>query len=563
MVLDMEDDRHLSVLSGERLNGGEQRDRERQSGHEVSRRVRHVRFPLLHREAGNGAQKVNRPENGLKLAAMPTHPAGITQLLVAWGHGDEAALNRMIPLVHRELQQIARRCMGGERGGHSLQPTALVNEAYLRLVDVQQMNWQNRAHFLAMAARLMRRILVDHARSKGYAKRGGGAARMTLDDALVVPNEPGRDLVALDDALEALATGGRAQEPHDRAQIFRRAERGGDRCGVRRVARHREARLAARESVAAARAAWGRRHEGSSTRDIESRTASAPRGTTMHADRWRRVQELYHAAYERPVHARGAFLDEACAGDATLREEVESLLAQPVSADESLERAARGVALPTTPRSFAAGTRLGPYEIAGPLGAGGMGEVYRARDSQLNRDVALKVLPELFALDPDRLARFRREAQILASLNHPNIGAIYGLEDTDGIRALVLELVDGPTLADRIAQGPIPLHDALRIARQMCEALAAAHEQGVIHRDLKPANIKLRPDGTVKVLDFGLAKVFVGDGSEADLALTHRHAEWDAGRGDPRDGRLHEPGAGARSDGRHAHRHLGVRLRAR
>ena len=145
-----------------------------------------------------------------------------------------------------------------------------------------------------------------------------------------------------------------------------------------------------------------------------------------------------------------------------------------------------------------------------------MGEVYRARDSQLNRDVALKVLPELSALDPDRLARFRREAQVLASLNHPNIGAIYGFEHADGIHALVLELVDGPTLADRLAQGPIPLREALPIARQMCEALAAAHERGVIHRDLKPANIKLRPDGTVKVLDFGLAKVFVGDASEAD-----------------------------------------------
>ena len=205
MVLDMEDERHLSVPSGERLNGGEQRDRESKSGREVSRLVRHVRFPLLYREAENDGEKVNRPEKGLELAGMPTHPAGITQLLVAWGHGDEAALNRMIPLVHLELQQIARRCMREERGGHSLQPTALVNEAYLRLVDVQQMNWQNRAHFLAMAARLMRRILVDHARSKGCDKRGGGAARITLDDALVVPNEPGRDLVALDDALEALA----------------------------------------------------------------------------------------------------------------------------------------------------------------------------------------------------------------------------------------------------------------------------------------------------------------------------------------------------------------------
>ena len=152
------------------------------------------------------------------------------------------------------------------------------------------------------------------------------------------------------------------------------------------------------------------------------------------------------------------------------------------------------------------GTRLGPYEILGALGVGGMGEVYRARDTKLDREVAIKVLPELFVSDPERVARFQREAKTLASLNHPHIGGIYGLEDADGVRALVLELVDGPTLADRIAQGVIPLDETLAIAKQIAEALEAAHEQGIIHRDLKPANIKLRPDGAVKVLDFGLAK---------------------------------------------------------
>ncbi len=152
------------------------------------------------------------------------------------------------------------------------------------------------------------------------------------------------------------------------------------------------------------------------------------------------------------------------------------------------------------------GARLGPYQILTALGAGGMGEVYRARDPKLNRDVAIKVLPESFANDPDRLVRFQREAQVLASLNHPNIGGIYGLEEAAGVRALVLELVEGPTLADRIAQGSIPLDEALPIAKQIAEALEAAHERGIIHRDLKPANIKVRPDGTVKVLDFGLAK---------------------------------------------------------
>ena len=169
------------------------------------------------------------------------------------------------------------------------------------------------------------------------------------------------------------------------------------------------------------------------------------------------------------------------------------------------------------PVPVAAGSRLGPYEVVSPFGAGGMGEVWRARDTKLNREVALKILPEAFALDADRLARFKREAQVLASLNHPHIGAIYGFEESEGIHALVLELVDGPTLADRIAQGPIPIDDALPIAKQIAEALEAAHEQGIIHRDLKPANIKLRPDGTVKVLDFGLAKAVEAEATATQL----------------------------------------------
>ena len=152
------------------------------------------------------------------------------------------------------------------------------------------------------------------------------------------------------------------------------------------------------------------------------------------------------------------------------------------------------------------GSRLGHYNVSALIGEGGMGEVYQATDTTLNRQVALKILPEAFATDPDRLARFQREAQVLASLNHPNIAAIYGIEESGDTRALVLELVEGPTLADRIARGAIPLDEALPIAKQIAEALEAAHEAGVIHRDLKPANIKVREDGTVKVLDFGLAK---------------------------------------------------------
>src|SRR5262245_48294891 len=176
--------------------------------------------------------------------------------------------------------------------------------------------------------------------------------------------------------------------------------------------------------------------------------------------------------------------------------------------------------------TLSAGTRVGAFEILAAIGAGGMGEVYRARDLKLDRDVAIKVLPESVADDPDRIARFRREARVLASLNHPHIAAIYGLEETPGTQFLILELVEGETLAQRLKAGPLPLDDALTVARQMADALEAAHEQGIIHRDLKPANIKVRPDGTVKVLDFGLAKVLEptvatgGDGTASPTIIS-------------------------------------------
>ena len=165
------------------------------------------------------------------------------------------------------------------------------------------------------------------------------------------------------------------------------------------------------------------------------------------------------------------------------------------------------------------GTRLGAYEVTAQIGEGGMGQVYRATDTRLKRQVAIKILPPSLATDPDRLARFQREAEVLASLNHPNIAGIYGLEESGGMTALVMELVEGDDLSQRLARGAIPIDDALPIARQIADAVEAAHEQGIIHRDLKPANIKVRPDGTVKVLDFGLAKALEPAGNaSADLA---------------------------------------------
>ena len=169
---------------------------------------------------------------------------------------------------------------------------------------------------------------------------------------------------------------------------------------------------------------------------------------------------------------------------------------------------------------LAPSARLGPYEILSSIGAGGMGEVYRARDTKLGRDVAIKVLPDAFAHDTERMARFEREAQVLASLNHPNIAAIYELEESGDVRALAMELVDGPTLADRIAQGPLPLDEALDVARQIADGVEYAHEKGVIHRDLKPANIKLTADGTVKLLDFGLAKAVDEPGPQGNPSVS-------------------------------------------
>ena len=196
------------------------------------------------------------------------------------------------------------------------------------------------------------------------------------------------------------------------------------------------------------------------------------------------------------------------------------------------------------------------YRITSKLGEGGMGEVWRATDTKLGRDVAIKVLPEAFARDPDRMARFTREAQMLASLNHPNIAAIYGVEE----RALVMELVEGPTLAERIAAGPIPLDDALPIAKQIAEALEYAHERSIIHRDLKPANIKITPEARVKVLDFGLAKALSNEAAAGDPSssptLTMHGTRSDSGhRG------IYESRAGARGCSGQARRHLGFRLR--
>jgi Tol biopolymer transport system component/predicted Ser/Thr protein kinase len=244
----------------------------------------------------------------------------------------------------------------------------------------------------------------------------------------------------------------------------------------------------------------------------------------MASERWQQVERLYHLALEQEADSRVSFLARACEGDETLRQEVESLLAAAAGDDAFLEKPAVQVAA----KDFAqddlrwsmAGKTISHYRVIEKIGAGGMGSVYRASDTRLNREVAVKVLPSAFALEPDRMARFEREAQVLASLNHPGIAAIYGVEE----RALVMELVEGPTLAERIAQGPIRLEEALAIASQIADALEYAHEKGIVHRDLKPANVKVTPEGRVKVLDFGLAAVVRDPAASAAADLTDSSA---------------------------------------
>ena len=269
----------------------------------------------------------------------------------------------------------------------------------------------------------------------------------------------------------------------------------------------------------------------------------------MTVDRARNVERLCQSALERSPAERPLFLAEACKGDDDLAQEVESLLAREDAAASFLETpaVALAAAMNTDSPALSAGQRIGSYTIGARVGVGGMGEVYRASDASLGREVAIKVLPTLFTRDPERLARFEREARLLASLNHPNIETIHGVEHQDDIHALVLEVVEGETLAQRLrsaapgTRAGLSIVDALTVARQITEALEAAHEKGIIHRDLKPANIKIRPDGLVKVLDFGLAKETTGDAEEPTrpgvILGTAGYMSPEQARGEPMDKR--------------------------
>ena len=427
-----------------------------------------------------------------------TEPTGheIAELLQAWREGDERALEKLTPEVYRELHSAARRCMARERDGHTLQTTALINELYLRLSDLREVDWQNRAHFFALCARQMRRILTDMARNRQSEKRGGGAFTVALDEAPEVACSSHSDVIVVDDALKALALIDERKSRVVELRFF----------GGLSVEETAEVLKVSPDTVARD---W-RLAKAWLLREMSARP--------MDPERWQRIESIFQKALDADEDRRTRVLAESCAGDESLRREVESLLAQHEHAAEFMERPAfagpEGAPVPPRPGSedshsagIPAGTVIGHYRIVGKIGSGGMGVVYDAEDLKLRRHVALKFLPEEVAGQPRVLQRFRLEAQAASALNHPNICTIHEVDEVDGLVFIVMELLEGQTLKQTISGKSLPLETVIDFGVQIAGAIDAAHAKGVVHRDIKPANIFVMKQRRIKVLDFGLAKL--------------------------------------------------------
>ena len=385
------------------------------------------------------------------------------------GAGSSAARDELMPLVYQELHRRAAAYLRRERRDHTLQPTALVNEAYLRLVKQDRAAWQNRAQFFGVASEIMRRILVDHARGGRMVKRSGRWVKVTLDDRFAEGRPPDIDVLALDEALRRLSEFDPRKSRIAELRFFGglSLEETGHVLGISVATVERDWQVARAWLYAALK---GQR-------------------TSMTPDRWRQVTEIFHAALARDAAARDAFLRDACQGDPSLRSEVDALVAAHGDA---------GSVRPATHSSRGRPPSLAGHSTRGRIkskaarrrrhGRGLSRTRYRA-----GRPVAIKILPGAWLADPDRRARLDKEARLLAALNHPHVAAIYGVVEADGVRGLVLELVEGATLAERLIEGPLPLTEALNVATQIADALDATHEKGIVHRDLKPANIKITP----------------------------------------------------------------------
>ena len=379
--------------------------------------------------------------------------------------------------------------MARERPGHTLQTTALANEAYLRLVDQKRAHWKNRAHFFAIAAQLMRRILIDYARKRGYAKRGGKLPHIPMDEAAVFAHERASDLVALDEALNILGTLDPQQSRVVELRFF-----GGLTVKETAEVLHLSVDRVKREWATAK--AW--------------LLPGDEQGQSMKAERWAEVKELLYAALEREPNDRARFLKEVCRADDGLLEEVKALLVSYERGESFFEKPMLEVAsamLAHDQDRTLVGQTLGHYRVLSSIGTGGMGEVYLAEDTRLGRNVALKLLLPQYTQDQNRLRRFKQEARAASSLNHPNILTIYEIGEVNDTQFIATEFIQGETLRDRSKRSRLGIKETLEVAIQIASALYTAHQAGIVHRDIKPENIMVRRDGYVKVLDFGLAKL--------------------------------------------------------
>ncbi len=408
----------------------------------------------------------------------------VTDLLQAWASGSAAALDQLMPLVYDELRRQARRYMRAQPVGHTLQTTAVVHEAYLRLVGQSSVEWTGREHFFGVAAKAMRSILVDHARARNAAKRGGAGCAITLDEA-AASSEPreGVDVLALHDALDRLA-----ELDERKSRLVELRYFGGlgidEAAGVLGVS----PATVKREWVTAR--AWLKR-------ELVWLSRLTPQ-------RWLEVEAVFLAARDREPAEWASFLAEACGADGPLRQEVESLLAADQGASGFLEHPPG----PPTPGLDAMLTAelAGRYTVEGELGRGGMATVYLGRDLKHHRAVAVKVLrPELAgAIGPER---FLREIEIAAGLSHPHILPLFDSGGRDGLFYYVMPYVEGESLRQRLGrERRLPVEEALRITREVAGALGYAHALGFVHRDIKPENILLSHDHAV-VADFGIARV--------------------------------------------------------
>ena len=420
------------------------------------------------------------------MSSLPISSHDFTQLLSEWSNGNQEALERLMPLVYQELRKLAHQYLRKEGKGCTIQTSDLVHEAYLRLVDQREVNWQNRAHFFGIASELMRRIIVDRARRRRRVKRGGGATPITLDQSLAM-SEPAVDVIAIDEALDKLAL-----IDERKARIVELRFFGG--LEVDETA----AFLKSLRRPSCAIGSW-RKH---------GFTANC----VMNPERWQKLDELFHSALEHRGDARAAFLAAACDRDDELLQELESMLTHHQQAEDFMELPAYGIeaqSLVSGERSSQTlvGKTLGPYDVLGELGRGGMGEIYLAFDNNLQRQVALKFLRDDLTADKPRLRRFNQEARAASALNHPNILTIYEAGELEGLQFIATEFVEGRTLREVMSSAQLNVGQILDIANQIASALLTAHSAAIVHRDIKPENLMVRPDGYIKIVDFGVAKL--------------------------------------------------------